>query len=116
VFRQIRDCDAALQRRSAGSRRNNRRDFVFSFCPTVWPKSDQTSGLAAGDITILCVGGWLSLTEIKSAVAALLGRCRGVKTALSPECHKASPKMASHIRHRARDCYWTIASACSPGG
>jgi hypothetical protein len=25
--------------------RNNRRDFVFSFCPTVWPKSDQTSGI-----------------------------------------------------------------------
>jgi len=28
---------------SANRGRNNRRDFLFSFCSIVWPKSDQTS-------------------------------------------------------------------------
>ena len=48
--------------------------------------------------------------------AAPCGSTQRPQSSLSPECHKARPKAASPMSHRASDCHWTIASACSGRG
>ena len=57
----------------------------------------------------------------RSSLSELSTECRTAwwwmrQPRLSPECHKASPKAASHMSPCARDCHWTTASACSGRG
>jgi hypothetical protein len=77
----------------------------------VWRKSDRTR-LPHHDR----VHGPLVIEpDAKSASPRVFAPLRS-QTALSPEWHKARAKATFHMSHTARDCYCTMASACSLPG
>jgi hypothetical protein len=131
AFRHLRDCDAALHRGRGGSwrrqtgrnnrpqqsSRDNRRNFFLILIARV-AEIGSNSGLnATAPITILCAARPFVIDGNQRCIAARdPGPVCHLGIALSPECHKARPKVASHTSRSARDCHPSIASACSGRG
>jgi hypothetical protein len=111
----LRKCDAALHARYTleAARPQQTCGLHFRFCQAIWRKSDQKPDRMPPLASRFCA--WPFVIDTKSTECRARANATA-SNALSPECHKARPKAATHMSHHARDCHWITASACSSRG